>query len=114
MVKGGQFNNYTAPEANLEALIAPCGAASVSLDFTTFKLNANANLKIYDGVNALGTPLHSGNGFTAGNAPSGTIVANSGALYMLWNSSAGAVDSGFAANSFLASSSFCCKWLSCF
>ncbi|MEY2923597.1 MAG: hypothetical protein RLZZ337_137 [Bacteroidota bacterium] len=96
--KGGQFNNYTAPEANLEALIAPCGAASVSLNFTTFKLNSNANLKIYDGVNALGTPLHSGNGFTAGNAPSGTLVANSGAMYLLWNSSAGAVDSGFAAN----------------
>lgn len=96
--KGGQFNNYTAPEANLEALIAPCGAASVSLTFSTFKLNANANLKIYDGVNALGTPLHSGTGFTAGNAPSGTIVANSGAMYLLWNSTAGAVDSGFAAN----------------
>ncbi|MEY2923596.1 MAG: hypothetical protein RLZZ337_136 [Bacteroidota bacterium] len=96
--KGGQFNNYTAPEANLEALIAPCGASSVSLTFSTFKLNANANLKIYDGVNALGTPLHSGSGFTAGNAPSGTLTANSGAMYLLWNSSAGAVDSGFAAS----------------
>ena len=96
--KGGQFNNYTVPESNLEALIAPCGAASVSLTFSTFKLNANANLKIYDGVNALGTPLHSGSGFTAGNAPSGTITANSGALYLLWNSTAGAVDSGFAAS----------------
>jgi PKD repeat protein len=95
--KGGEFNNYTVPESNLEALIAPCGAASVSLNFKTFKLNANANLKIYDGVNALGKVLHSGSGFTAGNAPSGTITATSGALYMLWNSSAGAVDSGFAA-----------------
>ena len=95
--KGGVNNNYTAPESNLEALIAPCGAQSVSLDFSLFKLKANANLKIYDGVNALGTPLHSGSGFTAGNEPSGTITANSGAMYLLWNSTAGGTDEGFAA-----------------
>ena len=96
--KGGQFNNYTAPEANLEALIAPCGATSVTLTFNTFKLLANANLKVYDGVNALGTPLHSGSGFTAGNFPSGPLTANSGAIYLLWNSSPGGTDSGFAAS----------------
>jgi len=95
--KGGENNNYTQPESNLEALIAPCGAQSVTLNFTMFKLLANANLKIYDGVNALGTPLHSGAGFTAGNFPSGSLTANSGAMYLLWNSSAGATDSGFAA-----------------
>ncbi len=96
--KGGPTGNYTAPESNLEALIAPCGASSVSLDFTVFALNANANLKIYDGVNALGTPLHTGSGFTAGNAPSGTLTANSGTMYLLWNSTAGAVAAGFEAN----------------
>jgi len=95
--KGGENNNYTQPESNLEALIAPCGAQSVTLNFTMFKLLANANLKVYDGVNALGTPLHSGSGFTAGNFPSGALTANSGAIYLLWNSSAGATDSGFAA-----------------
>ncbi len=96
--KGGQFNDYTAPESNLEALIAPCGAQSVTLNFNLFKLKANANLKVYDGINALGTPLHSGNGFTAGNEPSGSLTANSGALYLLWNSSAGSTDEGFAAS----------------
>ena len=95
--KGGENNNYTQPESNLEALIAPCGAQSVTLNFTMFKLLANANLKVYDGVNALGTPLHSGSGFTAGNFPSGSLTANSGAIYLLWNSSPGATDSGFAA-----------------
>ncbi len=95
--KGGEFNDYTAPEANLEALIAPCGAQSVTLNFEMFKLLANANLKIYDGVNALGTPLHPGNGFTGGNAPSGPITASSGAMYLLFNSTPGAVDSGFKA-----------------
>ena len=94
--KGGENNDYTVPESNLEALIAPCGAQSVTLEFNMFKLNANATLQIYDGVNALGTPLHTGAGFTAGNVPT-SLTANSGALYMLWNSSTGAVDSGFAA-----------------
>lgn len=96
--KGGPDNNYTVPEANLEALIAPCGAKSVTVVFKQFKLNANANLKIFDGENALGTPLHSGNGFTKGNEPSGPITANSGMLYLLWNSSTGATDSGFIAD----------------
>jgi PKD repeat protein len=95
---GGPSGNYTSPQANLEALIAPCGASSVSLDFSSFALNANANLKIYDGVNALGTPLHSGSGFTAGNAPSGTITANSGTMYLLFNSTTGTNATGFEAS----------------
>jgi len=94
---GGPTGNY-GNNKTTEALIAPCGAKSVSLDFTSFDLNANATLKIYDGVNALGTPLHTGNGFTAGNAPSGSITANSGAMYMLWTSSAGRTAAGFTAN----------------
>ena len=96
--KGGPLNNYTQPEANLEALIAPCGAKSVTLEFAQFKLLSNANLKIYDGPNALGTPLHTGTGFTEGNEPTGPITANSGLMYLLWNSTSGAVDSGFIAN----------------
>jgi len=95
--KGGALNNYTTPESNLEALIAPCGAQSVTLDFSVFELLSNATLQIYDGVNALGTPLHTGSGFTDGNEPSGPIVASSGAMYLLWNSTAGGTDDGFAA-----------------
>jgi PKD repeat protein len=95
--KGGPNNNYPSNDANLEALIAPCGAQSVTLNFNMFKVLSNGNLKVYDGTNALGTPLHSGNGFTQGNAPSGPLTANSGAMYLLWNSGAGGTDSGFAA-----------------
>ena len=62
-----------------------------------FKVNANANLKVYDGTNALGVALHSGTGFTAGNEPTAPLTANSGAMYLLWNSGPGASDSGFAA-----------------
>ena len=94
---GGPTGNY-GNNKTTEALIAPCGASSVSLDFTSFNLRANATLKIYDGVNALGTPLHTGNGFTSGNAPSGTVTASSGAMYMLWTSTNGATAAGFTAN----------------
>ena len=95
--KGGPLNNYTVPESNLEALIAPCGAKSVTLEFKQFKLLANANIKIYDGTDATGTPLHTGNGFTLGNEPTGPITSNSGTLYLLFNSTAGGTDSGFVA-----------------
>ena len=94
---GGPTGNY-GNNKTTEALIAPCGAKSVTLDFTSFNLRANATLKIYDGVNALGTPLHTGNGFTAGNEPSGSITASTGAMYMLWTSTAGTTAAGFAAN----------------
>ena len=94
---GGPTGNYGINKTT-EALIAPCGAQSVTLEFTSFNLRTNANLKIYDGVNALGTPLHTGNGFTQGNAPTGPITASSGALYMLWTSTTGTTASGFAAN----------------
>ena len=94
---GGPTGNY-GNNKTTEALIAPCGAQSVTLEFTSFNLNSNATLKIYDGVNALGTPLHTGSGFTQGNAPSGPITASSGALYMLWTSTTGGTAAGFAAN----------------
>ncbi len=95
--KGGPFGNYS-PNETLEALIAPCGAQSVTLDFSVFEVNANATLRIYDGVNALGTALHPGNGFTLGNEPTGSITANSGAMYLLWVATAGATTDGFEAN----------------
>ncbi|MBT8449810.1 MAG: hypothetical protein KJO69_08980, partial [Gammaproteobacteria bacterium] len=95
--KGGPNNNYPLNDANLEALIAPCGAQSVTLNFNMFKVLANGNLKVYDGTNALGVALHSGTGFTAGNEPTGPLTASSGAMYLLWNSGPGTSDSGFAA-----------------
>ena len=95
--EGGPTVNYGNNKTS-EALISPCGAQSVTLEFTSFDLLSNATLKIYEGVNALGTPLHTGNGFTQGNAPTGPITASSGSLYMLWTSTTGTTASGFAAN----------------
>ena len=94
---GGPTGNY-GNNKTTEALIAPCGAKSVTLDFTSFNLRANATLKIYDGVNALGKPLHTANGFTLNNAPSGSVTANSGAMYLLWTSTTGTTAAGFTAN----------------
>ncbi len=95
--KGGPTGNYSSPDYN-EALIAPCGAQSVTLEFTQFEVRANATLKIYDGLNALATPLHTGNGYTLGNEPTGPITASSGAMYLLWTTRAGVNTVGFAAN----------------
>jgi PKD repeat protein len=94
--KGGPSGDYTVPEANLEALIAPCGAESVTVVFDVWKVNSNVNLEIYDGVNVDGKPLHPQGGFNDQNAPD-SLVAESGAMYFLWNSTAGGTDEGFVA-----------------
>jgi len=92
--KDNGSGNYATPEANLDALIAPCGASQVTFTFDTWKVRSNVNLKIYDGQDASGTALHPGNGFNDQNVPT-TIVSNSGALYFLWNSNGTQTDKGF-------------------
>ena len=87
--------NYSTPEAGLDALIAPCGASEVTMEFDYFTVKANVNLKIYDGQDANGIALHTGDGFTSANPPSGTFTAKSGALYILFNSTGSATDKGF-------------------
>lgn len=92
--KDNGSGNYATPESNLDALIAPCGATKVTFKFTTWQVRSNVNLKVYDGQDASGTPLHSGNGFNDQNVP-GTLVSNSGAMYFLWNSTGSQTDKGF-------------------
>ena len=87
--------NYASPEANLDALISPCGATSITFTFDQWLVKANVNLKVYDGQDATGTPLHPKSGFTATDTPSAPVVAKSGALYFLWNSSGTQTDKGF-------------------
>jgi PKD repeat protein len=93
--KDNGSGNYATPEANLDALVAPCGATSITFIMDTWQVKANVNLKIYDGQNANGTPLHTGSGFTSANPPTAALVAKSGALYFLWNASGTATDKGF-------------------
>ncbi|MFT5511772.1 MAG: hypothetical protein ACI8SE_000165, partial [Bacteroidia bacterium] len=86
--------NYSTNESGLDALVAPCGATSITFTFDKWKVKAGVNLKMYDGQDATGIALHPNNGFDAANAPSTPIVAKSGALYFLWNSGA-STDEGF-------------------
>lgn len=94
----GPFGNHRSSAVNAEALIAPCGASSVSLSFDVWKVGSKANLKVYDGTDATGTPLHTGNGFTSTNAPAGTLTASSGTMYLLWNVTGNPTDEGFEAS----------------
>lgn len=91
--KGGPDNPYVAND-EVEALIAPCGAESVTLEFKQWKVMTNATLRIFDGENATGTLLAT---LTSTTPPTGPITANSGQMYLSFRSTIGAVDSGFAA-----------------
>jgi hypothetical protein len=86
--------NYTTKESGLDALIAPCGATSITWTFDVWKVKTGANLKVYDGPDAKGIALHPNNGFDLANPPTAPIVAKSGAMYFLWSSGT-ATDKGF-------------------
>ena len=93
--KSDGSGNYSANESGLDALIAPCGATSISFTMDQWDVKAGVNLKVYDGPDATGTPLHPNNGFDNNNSPlNTTLVAKSGAMYFLW-SSGSATDKGF-------------------
>ncbi|MEZ4844654.1 MAG: DUF5011 domain-containing protein [Bacteroidia bacterium] len=94
MSKTDGTGNYSKNEANLDALVAPCGATSITFTFDKWLVKTGVNLKVYDGQDATGKPLHPKNGFTPSDTPSGPITATSGAMYFLWNSGT-AQDKGF-------------------
>ncbi|MCB9251422.1 MAG: DUF5011 domain-containing protein [Flavobacteriales bacterium] len=96
---GGRTGNYSNNRVDY-ATIIPCGAKKINLQFHQFKVASGDILRVYDGIDATGTPLHTGNGFTAGNSPSLTtpIVATSGALYVYFTSNGSGNDSGFIAS----------------
>jgi PKD repeat protein len=94
---GGRTGNYSNNRVDY-ATIIPCGAETITLTFSQFKVAAGDVLKIYDGVNAGGKALHPGNGFTLGTVPTAPIVANSGAMYIYFSTNGSGVDSGFVAS----------------
>jgi hypothetical protein len=89
---GGPDFNYD-PAQNLQALIAPCGARSVTMEFNEWDLATDATLQLFDGVNAAAPSLGL---FSNANPPTAPIVASSGALYLLWNAT-GSRGEGFRA-----------------
>lgn len=74
--------------------IEPCGASSVTLNFTAFDLETNWDfLKVYDGDDATGKLL----GNFTGNTIPASVTASSGKMYLLMTSDGNTTASGFAA-----------------
>lgn len=94
---GGRTSNYSNNRVDY-ATIIPCGAETITLTFSQFKVSTGDLLKIYDGVNAAGIPLHPGNGFSQTVVPTAPLVAKSGAMYIYFSTNGTGVDSGFVAS----------------
>ncbi len=98
MDDGGRNFNYSNNRIDY-ATIIPCGAETITLTFSQFRMkDVNDLLKVYDGTNAGGKPLHPGTGFTLNNLPTTPLVAKSGAMYIYFSTDGSGVDSGFVAS----------------
>ncbi len=89
---GGPNGNYSPNEYN-EFVIQPCGASSITLDFTEFNLQSGEQLVVYNGGSPSAPQIGS---FSGTNLP-GSITASSGKMTLLFVSDNGSVASGFAA-----------------
>ncbi len=88
----GDYSNNT----NVTTTIAPLGASSISLTFTSFDFEAGYDyLKIYNGPSASAPLIGSYDGNTLPNG--GTVVANSGSVTLVQTSDGAVVKSGFIA-----------------
>ncbi|MGK5082856.1 CUB domain-containing protein [Bdellovibrionota bacterium FG-1] len=93
---GGPSGNYSDSE-NCGFLIQLGAGHTVGLSFSSFSLEEGSDfIKIYDGTNASGTPLHTGNGFTGANLPS-SVAAQSGSLYLVMTTDSSVTRPGFKA-----------------
>lgn len=91
---GGATGNYSNDERK-RWLIAPTGAAKVSLTFTSFNTeNTWDYLYIYNGSNT-SAPLI---GKYTGTSSPGTVTGTSGKLYLLFKSECATTQAGWAAN----------------
>lgn len=77
---GGENSNYASTNCNF--LLAPCGK-EVILKVKEFDYRPGDYLRIYDGQDNTGTPLHPGAGFTYGVDPTQSpLVAKSGFMFI--------------------------------
>lgn len=100
--QAGEFADYAtftgSGELVVTALIAPCGAESITLEFDTFAVEDNVEFLVFDGTDPTGTPLHPTGGFNDVNIPNGPLTATSGAMHLRWiQQPGGQADLGFAA-----------------
>lgn len=92
-IKSGLYNNNRTDYE----IIKPCDAKKITFTFSIFKVaDAGDILTVYDGTDASGKPLHIGSGFTLGNAPTGPLIAYSGAMYFYFKTNGTGTDSGWA------------------
>jgi PKD repeat protein len=76
---GGE--NLVYSSTGCDFLLKPC-AKEIVVRFKEFDYRPGDYLRVYDGEDATGTPLHTGSGFTNGYTPlSLTLIAKSGAMY---------------------------------
>ncbi len=94
---GGRFADYPDGEQYQRALIAPCGAEKIILEFSQMKIAANDYLRVFDGTDVGGKPLHPGDGFTSDHAVEDLepLVATSGFMYLEFRTNNFGVASGF-------------------
>jgi PKD repeat protein len=105
---GGAAGNYGlnhTASAPCNFLINPC-ASSIKLVFTSFNMASGAFLRIFDGRDKYGIPLHTGTGFTGTALPGGVngLSSASGKFYIEMQT-ATTLASGFSANWTAVSSS---------
>jgi PKD repeat protein len=94
---GGPNNNYN-DGSDCEFLIEPPCAGKIFFSFSSFNLASGDYLQIFDGRDSVaGIPLFTGKGFTGANNP-GTLVANSGSIYIRELSDAVGNAAGFSAS----------------
>ncbi|MBT4968051.1 MAG: DUF5011 domain-containing protein [Bacteroidetes bacterium] len=98
---GGPNGDYLNNE-NYYKLLKPC-AEVVYLRFNTFNFAAGDFVRVYDGQDNTGIPLHPGNGFTSGAQPNPfvTLVAKSGMMYIEEVTNSIGTAAGFAADWFI-------------
>lgn len=77
---GDEFGNYGNNE-NCGLLLAPC-AEKVYLNFSKFEFLSGDVLRVFDGKDNTGKPLHPGTGFTSTTVPTSTLIAESGSMYI--------------------------------
>ncbi|MFC2113988.1 GEVED domain-containing protein [Bacteroidota bacterium] len=95
---GGELADYENNE-NYTLLLKPC-AEKVYLKFKLFNFAAGDYLRVYDGEDNTGLPLHPGNGFTSGSMPNYNVplVAESGKMFIEEVTTFSGVAPGFAAD----------------
>lgn len=96
---GGPYRNYDNNQglgSRSYLCITPCNARKIKLHLSQIKLkDANDILRIWDGKTAGGPGTVLLGSFNSQSKPPKDLVANSGSMYILFESDANGVDSGF-------------------